>query len=202
MTTLTRTTVHAVVAVMAMLVVACSPAESKDPPSPANPSGVIPIPGGPMESTPTASSPKVPDSQQEAQDTVLQYLQRTVDGLPPGTTLDSSDARGGGNLSCDDNYTGPGSGPTEYIAATHVVAPAGVKPADLISKTGDLWRSWGLQVMQREGFEKPNQFGFHPTATASRSKRPIQPITRPCSPSYPLVSPVTSETTTSRHPRQ
>lgn len=113
-----------------------------------------------MEPTPTAASPKVPVSQQEAQDTALQYLQRTVDGLPPGTTLDSSDARGGGNLSCNDDYTGPGSGPTEYIVATHVIGPAGFKPADLVTKTGDLWRSWGMEVMQRDGFEKPNQFGF------------------------------------------
>ena len=38
-----------------------------------------------MDNIPVAESPKVPNSQQEAQDTVLQYLQRTVNGLPPGT---------------------------------------------------------------------------------------------------------------------
>jgi len=115
-----------------------------------------------MEPTPSAAAPKIPRSQQEARDTVLQYLQRTVDGLPLGTTLDSSHARGGANLSCDDDYTGPGSGPTEYIVATHVIGPPSAKPVDLVAKAGDLWRSWGLQVMQREGFEKPNQFGFPP----------------------------------------
>jgi hypothetical protein len=31
-----------------------------------------------MEHTPVAQSPKVPNSQQEAQDTVLQYMQKTV----------------------------------------------------------------------------------------------------------------------------
>ena len=147
-------------AIVAVLVVACSPTESKGPPDSASPTGATPIPGGPMETTPTAASPKVPGSQQEAIDTVLGYLQRTVDGLPPGTELDSSDARGGANLSCDDDNTGSGSGPTEYVVATHVIAPAGVKPTDLIAKTGDLWRTWGAKVMQREGFEKPNQFGY------------------------------------------
>lgn len=115
-----------------------------------------------MEPTPTPSAPKIPASQQEAHDTVLQYLQKTVDGLPPGTTLDTTQAGGGSNLSCDDDYQGPGPGPTDYTITTYVIGPAGVPPADLITKTGDLWRSWGLSVMERNGFEKPNQFGYPP----------------------------------------
>jgi len=113
-----------------------------------------------MEPTPTASSPKIPRSQQEAQDMVLQYLQKTVDGLPAGTLLDGTDTIGGSNLPCDDNYMGPGPGPTEYSARTHVIGPAGITPADLITRTGDLWRSWGIPVMERNGFEKPNRFAF------------------------------------------
>ena len=115
-----------------------------------------------MDHTPVAQSPKVPDSQQEAQDTVLHYLQKTVNGLPPGTVLDSSDAQGGSNLGCDDNYTGPGPGPTEYTAALHVVGPQGIPPADLITRTGQLWQSWNLTVMERDGFEKPNRFAYAP----------------------------------------
>ncbi len=49
-----------------------------------------------MEPIPTPSAPKIPSSQQEAQDTVLHYLQKTVAGLPAGTVLDSTDFRGGG----------------------------------------------------------------------------------------------------------
>ena len=113
-----------------------------------------------MEPIPTAKTPKIPRSQQEVQETVLLYLQKTVDGLPPGTVLDSSDARGGGNLACDDNYMGPGPGPTEYSVATHVIAPAGMKPTDMVMKVGDVWRGWGLTVLQRTGFEEPNQFGY------------------------------------------
>jgi hypothetical protein len=32
----------------------------------------------------------------------------------------------------------------------------------MIAKTGDIWRSWGWYVYQRDGFEKPNQFGYAP----------------------------------------
>ncbi|WP_232315542.1 hypothetical protein [Mycobacterium celatum] len=113
-----------------------------------------------MEPTPVAPSPKVPSSQQEAQDTVLHYLQKTVDGLPPGTVLDSSDSQGGSNLACDDNYTGPGPGPTEYTAAMHVIGPEGTAPAELVARSGELWQSWGLTVMERNGFEKPNRFAY------------------------------------------
>src|SRR5262249_46676646 len=111
----------AVIAAIAALVVACSTSNPSEPYGTAMPSGATPIPGGPMEPTPVARSPKIPTSQQEAQDTVLRYLQRTVDGLPPGTVLDSTDTRGAGNLSCDDEHTGPGSGPTEFSVWTHVV---------------------------------------------------------------------------------
>lgn len=142
-----------------------------------------------MEPTPTAASPKVPGSQREALNTVLQYLQRTVDGLPPGTMLDGTDARGGANLSCDDNYSGPGSGPTEYIVATDVVGPAGLKPTDLIARTGDLWRNWGFTVVERDGFEKPNQFGYPPDgyrvqieAAYPADYPPTLTVTSPCFP--------------------
>ncbi|WP_234816452.1 hypothetical protein [Mycolicibacterium agri] len=157
---MTNPQLPAVVAAVAALIVACSAGQPAEPPGTNIPSGATPIPGGPMEPTPVAPSPKVPGSQQEAQDTVLQYLQRTVDGLPPGTVLDSTDTRGGGNLSCDDNYAGPGAGPSAFSVWTHVVPPAEVKPLDLVALAGDLWRSWGLEVMERNGFEKPNRFGY------------------------------------------
>ncbi len=115
-----------------------------------------------MEPTPTASNPKIPNTQQEAQDTILDYLQRTVDGLPPGTKLDSADARGGRNSDCDDDFTGPGPGPTAYSVWTRVIGPPGVEPEALIAAAGELWSSWGMQVMERDGFEKPNRFGYSP----------------------------------------
>lgn len=105
---------------------------------------------------------KIPQSQEEAQDVVLEYLQKTVDGLPPGTILDSSDSQGASNLSCDDNYTGPGTGPSNFSVAIHVVGDAAHPPTDLITLTGELWQSWGWQVTERAGFEKPNRFAAAP----------------------------------------
>jgi hypothetical protein len=61
-----------------------------------------------MEQTPVPASPKIPTSQQEAQDTVLRYLQQTVDALPKGTTLDGTRyAIGDGTAYCEDNPSGP-----------------------------------------------------------------------------------------------
>ncbi len=128
-----------------------------------------------MEPTPRVRSPKIPSSQQQAQDTVLQYLQKTVDGLPPGAVLDSTDTIGGSNASCDDDYTSPGRGPTEYSVWAHVVAPAGVMSADLIARIGDLWRGWGLTVMERSGFEKPNRFGYGPDGYVLQVKSAYPP---------------------------
>lgn len=156
---------------------------------PTAPSGATIIPGGPLEPTPIAPSPKIPKSEQEAQDSALRYLQKTVDGLPPGTVLDMSDTIGGSNLGCDDNYTGPGPGPTEFSLFANVIGPAGVKPADLIAHAGELWRSWGITVMERDGFEKPNQFGYVPDGYHIQIKAAYPPdypptivATSPCFP--------------------
>lgn len=147
----------AVVAVLA----ACS-SNNPDSLGPTEPGGATPIPGGAMTDVPTPAEPKVPTSQQEAQDTVLGYLQKTVDGLPPGTTLDSTNFRGAANRSCDDEYTGPGRGPTRFSVWTHVVGPQDASPEGLVAQAGDLWRSWGLTVIERDDFRKPNRFGYPP----------------------------------------
>lgn len=144
-----------------------------------------------MEPTPIAPSPKIPKSQQEAQDSLVRYLQKTVDGLPPGTVLDTSDTIGGSNLGCDDNYTGPGPGPgpAEFSLFAKVIGPARMKPADLIAHAGELWRSWGITVIERDGFEKPNQFGYFPDGYHIQIKAAYPPdypptivATSPCLP--------------------
>ncbi|WP_237160479.1 hypothetical protein [Mycolicibacter engbaekii] len=142
-----------------------------------------------MASTPATPAPKVPSSQQEAQDTVLHYLQKTVDGLPAGTVLDSTDFRGGGNGSCDDNFTGPGRPPTQYEYWTHVHGPLGASPDELVAATGEVWRSWGLTVTERDDFRKPNRFGHTPESYLLQVKgsgRPGYPptliVSSPCFP--------------------
>jgi hypothetical protein len=40
---------------------------------------------------------------------------------------------------------------------------AGDADADaVITQTGDIWRQWGWRVIERDGFEKPNRFGYTP----------------------------------------
>ncbi|OHU31725.1 hypothetical protein BKG76_00185 [Mycobacteroides franklinii] len=91
---------------------------------------------------------------------MLKYLQRTVDALPKGVALDSTDTQGASNLSCDDDFPGPGPGPTQYDMTTHVLAPTNVDPTQIIANVGDVWRSWGLMVFERGQFDKPNRFAY------------------------------------------
>jgi hypothetical protein len=54
---------------------------------------------------PTGWNPKdiVPSTQQQAQDTLVDYLRRTLAALPPGTVLDSAGYAGfGHNIGCED----------------------------------------------------------------------------------------------------
>jgi hypothetical protein len=135
---------------------------------PATPTGATDIGGQPMTSEPPPPpgwNPKdvVPQSQQQAQDTLAGYLQRTLKALPPGTTLDASrfGGVGSGNIGCDDNATSPDA-PARFDAAGDLTVPPDTDYVALIRTVGDLWRSWGWHVYERDGFRKPNQFGFSP----------------------------------------
>ena len=108
-----------------------------------------------MEATPTVPNPKIPASQQEAQDTVLRLLQETANVLPPGTSLDGSRYRiGKMDRSCEDNPAGPDS-PVHIEDWRDVKLPPGTDFDTVIAQTGDIWTQWGWQVVEREGFEKP-----------------------------------------------
>lgn len=124
------------------------------------PTGVTVIGRNSVSNVPTPAAPKIPASQQEAQDAVIGYLQKTVNGLPPGTALDSTDFRGGANMACVDEHTDPGKPPTRFEYWTHVNGPQGSNPDDLVSKTGDVWKSLDINVIERDDFRKPNRFGY------------------------------------------
>jgi hypothetical protein len=107
--------------------------------------------------------PVVPASQQQAQDTVLGYLTRTAEKLPPGTTLDATRYLvGNGNRSCEDNPTGPGTPEMMYTDVRQVLVPAGTDSAVVIDGVGQTWRGWGWYVVEREDFPRPNRFGYSP----------------------------------------
>ncbi|SIE09091.1 Uncharacterised protein [Mycobacteroides abscessus subsp. abscessus] len=114
-----------------------------------------------MEPIPVAKNPKIPTSQQQAQNTVLKYLQDTLNALPPGSTLDGTRYAGAGILGCDDNATSHSSS-IEYENWRDVVLPAGTDFNTIINQVGELWKSWGWQVIERNDFDKPNRFGYAP----------------------------------------
>lgn len=115
-----------------------------------------------MEQTPVPASPKIPISQQEAQDTVVRYLQQTVDALPKGTSLDGTRYMvGDGTTYCEDNPSGPDA-PVHVEDWRDMNLPPGTDFNTVITQTGDIWKQWGWQVMERDGFSKPNRFGYAP----------------------------------------
>ena len=104
----------------------------------------------------------IPSSQQQAQDTLMGYLKRTLHALPPGTALDSTGFSGPGhNIGCDDDATDKAA-PVHFQTIANVTVPGNPNPTTTINKVGDTWRSWGWYVYERDGFTKPNQFGYGP----------------------------------------
>jgi hypothetical protein len=99
-----------------------------------------------------------PASQQQAQDTVIGYLTKTVQALPPGTVFDHSRYPGSGNTPCNDQPTGVP--PNEFSTMSEAIFPPGTDPETMIAKTGDIWQGWGWYVFERNGFRKPNRFGY------------------------------------------
>ncbi|MBO0678098.1 hypothetical protein JRC04_11540 [Mycolicibacterium sp. S2-37] len=115
-----------------------------------------------MEHVPTPTSPVVPASQSEAQDTINRYLLQTVNALPRGTSLDGTRyAIGNGTSFCEDNPTGDDP-PVKVTDWRDMEVPPGTDYGTVIAQTGDIWKSWGWHVLERDGFDKPNRFGYAP----------------------------------------
>ena len=115
-----------------------------------------------MEQIPVPSAPRIPASQQEAQDTVLRYLQRTVDALPRGTSLDGSRySLVGLTTYCEDDPA-DANAPVHYSDWRDMKVPPGTDFSALVAQTGEIWKQWGWQVIERDGFDKPNRFGYSP----------------------------------------
>jgi hypothetical protein len=104
--------------------------------------------------------PGPPISQQQAQDTVLGYLKKTLQALPTGTVFDRARYAGSGNTPCNDEPTG--IPPNEFSDISDAIFPPGTDPDAMIAKAGEIWQGWGWQVRERDGFQKPNRFGYAP----------------------------------------
>lgn len=152
----------AIAAPLVIGVAGCSPDRPAEPLGPPTPSGATLIPGGPMENAPEVKDPKIPGSQQEAQDTVLRYLQQTVDALPTGSTLDGSRLTVGHGATYCENEPADHNAPVHFEDWRDVVVPAGTDSNVVVAQIGEAWKAWGWEVREREGFPKPNRFGYAP----------------------------------------
>jgi hypothetical protein len=104
--------------------------------------------------------PRPPISQQQAQDTVLGYLKKTLQALPTGTVFDRARYPGSGNTPCNDEPTGVP--PNEFSDVRDAIFPPGTDPDAMVIKAGEIWQGWGWRVRERDGFGKPNRFGYAP----------------------------------------
>ena len=163
----TSSRLRRVVAAWLAAVAVLSGCSHEGPLEPPVPSGATEIGGPPVTSAPPPPpgwNPKdvIPTSQQQAQDLLVSYLQRPCK-RPPGTFLDSAGYAGAGhNNGCEDEAKDPKTAPVHFQTIGNLTVPDNSDPNALISKVGEIWRSWGWYVFERDGFTKPNQFGYGP----------------------------------------
>jgi hypothetical protein len=154
----------ALTALLAAALIA-SGCHKNQPLGPPVPTGATILGGPAMTSTPPqppgfAVHVIVPSSQQQAQDTVLGYLKKTLNALPPGVVFDASRYGSAASTSpCGDQPKPPTK---EFSATGDVKLPPGIDSAQLIAQVGDVWKSWGWWVFERDGMYKPNRSGFSP----------------------------------------
>jgi hypothetical protein len=105
--------------------------------------------------------PVVPSSPQQAQDTVLGYLKKTLRALPSGTTLDATRYSGGTNTASRQDVE-TGTPPGNFTTIGELRRPAGTSPDIVIVTAGDTWKSWGWYVIERDGLYRSTRFGYGP----------------------------------------
>ncbi|WP_156181166.1 hypothetical protein [Mycobacterium nebraskense] len=117
------------------------------PLGPPTPTGATPLGGPTMESKPPPPpgwklQPAIPATRQQAQDTVIAYLKKSMQALPPGITPDATRYSGGASVApCQDVTSG--TSPMEFATNGDLTLPPGTGPEGIIAKTGDIWKSWG-----------------------------------------------------------
>lgn len=104
--------------------------------------------------------PVIPTSQQQAQDTVLGYLKKTLQGLPEGTTFDRSPYPGSSNVPCsDDTFDVPEN---QFYDMRQALFPPDTDLPTMMVLIEEIWSGWGWHVVERDEFRKPNRFGYGP----------------------------------------
>jgi hypothetical protein len=112
--------------------------------------------------------PAIPTSQQQAQDTILGYLKKTLQALPPGTALDATRYSGATNTPpCKDVETG--KPPVSLTTIGELNLPAGVDPVGVVARLGDTWKSGAGTSLSATASENPTASVMPQTDTSSRS---------------------------------
>ena len=134
-----------------------------------------PAPADPPPPPGWQQHPVIPTSQQQAQDTLLRYLKNTLAELPAGTTLDATRfGSATSTVGCDDNDNSP-TAPKNLATWGDLTLPPGSNTATIVAQTGEIWKSWGWYVIERDGFYKPNRFGYAPDGYRLQIKARSQP---------------------------
>lgn len=71
-----------------------------------------------------------------------------------------------------------GKAPVSFATVGELNLPASVDPVSVVSQLGDIWKSWGWYVIERDGFRKPNRFGYAPDGYILQIS-PKNPVTDP-----------------------
>lgn len=106
-----------------------------------------------------------------------------------GKLLDGSRYVVGGDTQyCEDEPSGPNA-PVRFSDWRDIKTPPGIDFNALVAQVGDLWKSWGWQVIERNGYDKPNRFGYAPDGYVLQITASYPPTYPPsiigASPCYP-----------------
>lgn len=164
---------------------ACSSASELGPPTPTGATDI----GGPNMSSHDGNEPTdiTPENQQQVQDTLLGYIKRTLNSLPPGYVLDATRFGGTGHgvIGCDDNDTSPDA-PVRLTINSDLKIPPGIDNEAVSEAFGRVWRSFGWRVYSDDSFRQPNQFGVSPDGYSLRT---VQPAVAGYPPGFTASSP-------------
>jgi hypothetical protein len=179
---------YVLVALTTALVVlaGCGAQHDATPPVQKPASAAAPPAAGAPAPPPPPSGPKVPATQQDAQDNVTHYLQQTLDALPKGATLD-------GTRYALDPSTVPCDGPNATIRvqdSRDVDLPPDTDPARVVTSASDFFgaqQGWTVDTGDDQG--KPSRVAHTPDGytvrvdtTGDAGQRPTLVGLSPCFP--------------------
>lgn len=111
---------------------------------------------GSPEGGQVAAGDKKPTSQQQVQDHVLDMFQRTVNGLGPGSKLDTTRYGRGATDTCDDLDQRP-EAPVHFLQFSDMEVPTTDYTA-ILTKIGHMWTSFGWKVIDKGISSQPHPF--------------------------------------------